>query len=131
MFMSVLNVYAGNPTAGLVDGTEISAGGTYISPMHFDLNALSNPVQIQKAAIRTAPGYTTVGTTTISVDNDTGDRLKLGWAENGEWSDSISTAAPISNSNVVFYAKAQCSLSEYSRLDRTIRLIVSCQIAQG
>ena len=128
--MAVLGIYTGNPTAGGVDGTAVSAGGTYTSPVHFDLNALANPVQVQKLAIRTETGYSTTGTTTISDSGDTGDRLKLCWTENGEYADSISTAAPISNTNVVFYAKAQCSLSEYSRLDRSASFVVDYQIAQ-
>lgn len=127
---SIIGIYKNNPTAGSTDGTEVSAGGTYTSPIQFSLSVLGKQSEIQKLAIRATEGYTTAGTTTISDSGDTGDRIQLCWTEDGEYSDSISTSAPITNSNVVFYIKGRCSSSEYSRTDRTTKLIVSCLISQ-
>ena len=128
--MAIIAVYKNNPTAGTTDGVAVSEGGTFVAPVQFNLNVLRNTEEIQKLAVRTEPGYTTAGTTTISDSGDTADRIQLSWVQDGEYSDSISTDAPITSTNVVFYVKGRCASGEHSTSDRSARIIVSCLIRE-
>ena len=123
-----INVYTNNPTEGLTDGTAVSTND-FSAPISFVLDASQNESKVQKCAIRTESGYVTTGTTTISDRNDTNDRLKLCWTEDGTFADSISTANSISSVNTIFYAKASSSSSESPQTDTSISLQVNCVIA--
>lgn len=129
MANSYINVYKNNPTVGLTDGTAVSTGGDNTSPIEFTLDASINESKKQKLAIRTEAGYVTTGTTTISDNNDTNDRLKLCWTENGTYADSISTADAIDSVNTIFYAQASSSSLEAPQIDRSANIKVSCVIA--
>ena len=124
-----INVYKNNPTAGGTDGTAVSTDGDFTAPISFVLDASQNESQIQKLGIRTEAGYVTSGTTTISDNNDTNDRLKLSWTENGTFADSISTANSISSVNTIFYAQATSSSLESPQTDRSASFKVNCVIA--
>lgn len=123
-----INVYMNNPTEGATDGTAVSTGDN-TTPISFVLDASQNESKIQKCAIRTESGYITTGETTISDNNDTNDRLKLCWTEDGTFADSISTAEAIDSLNTIFYAKASSSSSESPQTDMSISLQVKCVIA--
>ena len=129
MANSFINVYKNNPTAGAKDGTAVSTGGEFTSPISFILDASQNESQTLTLAIRTESGYSTAGTTTIQDVNDTNDRLKLSWTENGTYTDSISTSDPITDTNTLFYARASSDDSENPQTDRTASFKVSCMIA--
>ena len=129
MANAYINVYMNNPTEGLTDGTCVSTDGTYTAPIRFVLDASENETQTEKLAIRTEEGYVTTGTTTISDDNDTNDRLKLCWTEDGTFADSITTAEAISSVNTIFYAKASSADTEQPQTDRSASLKVNCVIA--
>lgn len=124
-----INVYKNNPTAGGTDGTAVSTDGIFTAPISFVLDASQNESQTQKLAIRTKEGYITSGTTTISDNNDTNDRLKLSWTENGTFADSISTANSISSVNTIFYAQASSANTENPQTDRSASFKVDCVIA--
>ncbi|MBR0288997.1 MAG: hypothetical protein IJQ82_08470 [Selenomonadaceae bacterium] len=124
-----INLYMNSPTEGDTDGTVVSSGGDFTAPISFVLDASQNENGVQKCAIRTESGFTTTGTTTISDNNDTNDRLKLCWTENGTFSDSISTNEAITNANKTFYVKASSASSESPQTDRSIKLKVNCVIA--
>lgn len=124
-----INVYMNNPTAGEVDGTAVSTDGAFTAPFNFTLDAAQNESQTLPAAIRTEQGYITSGTTTISDNNDTNDRLKLCWTADGEFADSISTAESISSVNTIFYVKASSEASENPQTDRSVSIKVRCAIA--
>ncbi|MBR0103130.1 MAG: hypothetical protein IJQ01_06490 [Selenomonadaceae bacterium] len=124
-----INVYKNNPTSGGTDGTAVSTDGIFTAPISFVLDASQNESQIQKLAIRTEEGYVTSGTTTITDNNDTNDRLKLSWTENGTFADSISTANSISSVNTIFYAQASSANTENPQTDRSASFKVDCVIA--
>lgn len=127
--MALINVYQGAVTAGTTNGTQVSTGGTYTAPISFDLNASQNETAKATLAVRTNSGYVTSGTTIIQDAGDTNDRVKLSWTENGPYADSISTAAPITATNTLFYAKASSADTELPTLDRSVSLKISYQIA--
>lgn len=124
-----INVYMNNPTEGATDGTAVSTGGDFTAPINFVLDAGQNESKTQKCAIRTESGYVTMGETTISDNNDTNDRLKLCWTEDGTFADSITTAQAIDSLNTIFYVKASSSSSENPQTDQSISLKVNCVIA--
>lgn len=124
-----INVFMDNPTAGAKDGVYVSTNGAFTAPIEFVLDAAKNESQVVKLAVRTEAGYKTTGTTTITDKNDTDDRLKLCWTENGEFADSISTAEEITNANKIFYAKASSSSSEDPQTDTSAKFLVDCVIA--
>lgn len=123
-----INVYMNNPTEGATDGTPVSTGD-HNAPISFVLDASQNESKVQKCAIRTESGYITTGETTISDRNDTNDRLKLCWTEDGTFTDSISTTDSITDTNKIFYAKASSSSSESPQTDMSSSLQVNCVIA--
>lgn len=129
MANAYINVYKNSPTEGLTDGTAVSTDGIFTAPIEFILDASQNETQKVKLAVRTEQGYTTMGTTTISDNNDTNDRLKLCWTENGTFADSISTANAISSVNTIFYAQASAADTENPQTDRSANFIVDCVIA--
>lgn len=124
-----INVYMNNPTEGGTDGTAVSTNGDFTSPLSFVLDASLNENKVAKCAIRTESGYVTSGTTTISDNNDTDDRLKFCWTENGTFADTISTDDQITNANKIFYARASSSSDENPRTDRSIKPKIVCSIA--
>ena len=123
-----INIYNDNPTAGATDGVAVSGGGTYNNPIAVELDAGNNEEFILTLAVRTEHGYQTYGSTTIYDANDTNDRWQLSLSPDGGWSDSITIGDVIGNSNVIFYAKARASASEYAKIDRTAKFYIDCQI---
>ena len=129
MANAYINVYKNNPTEGGTDGTAVSTGGDNTSPITFTLDASQNETQTLKLAIRTESGYVTKGTTTISDQNDTNDRLKLSWTENGTFTDVISTEDEITSVNKIFYAQASSASTESPTTDTSASFVVNCVIA--
>lgn len=129
MANAYINVYKNNPTEGATDGTAVSTDGDNTSPIEFTLDAAQNESQKVKLAIRTESGYVTSGTTTITDVNDTNDRLKLCWTENGTFADTITTANSIGSVNTIFYAQGSSSSSENPQTDRSASFQVNCVIA--
>ena len=109
----LINISQGNPTAGAQDGTAVTSD----APIAFTLDASINESKTLKLAVRTATGYVTDGTVTIADVNDSNDRLKLCWTENGSFADSISTNDTISSTNKIFYAKATSTDADYPAIE--------------
>ena len=127
MANNYINIYKNNPTTGLSDGTLVSTGGDYTSPISFTLDASQNESQKVKLAIRTTSGYT--GTSVaISDQNDTNDRLKLCLTENGTYADSLSIGS-VSSVNTIFWAQASSSSTENPQTDRSASFVVNAVIA--
>jgi len=126
-----INIYKNNPTAGLTDGTLVSTNGDFTSPINFILDATQNESQVLKLGIRTEPGYVTTGEVTISDINDTNDRLKLCWTENGTFADSISTSEEITAVNKIFYAKGSSVSSELPQTDTSASFKFKCVVASA
>lgn len=124
-----INIYRNNPTAGAQDGTAISTGDTFTSPLTFALDASQNESKVQKCAIRTETGYVTYGSTSISDLNDADDRFKLCKTEDGEFTDVITFDDPITDVNTIFYVQGGSSSSENPQTDRSVKLRVFGHIA--
>ena len=129
MANAYINIYKNNPTAGLKDGTLVSTDGDFSSPINFILDATQNESKVLKLAIRAEQGYVTTGDVTISDVNDTNDRLKLSWTENGTFADSITSGEEIGNANVIFYAKGSSVSSEVPQTDTSASFKVDCVVA--
>ena len=125
-----INLYAGNPTAGDVDGTVISTDGSYTAPLIVSLDVTQNQSKIVKLAIRTESGFKTSGSTTISVVGDTDNRWHLALSEDGTFEDSIVIADSISSVNSCFYARASSDSSETPQSDRSASFQVSAIIEE-
>lgn len=59
------HLYMNNPTAGAVDGTQVSEDHAFTAPISAVLNASNNESKLIKLAIRCESGYETVGNITI------------------------------------------------------------------
>lgn len=129
MANAYINIYMNNPTEGSTDGTAVSTDGAFTAPINFTLDATQNESKTETCAIRTESGFMTVGTTIISDENDTDDRLKLCWTADGEFADSISTSEAIINENKLFYVKASSADTESPQTDQSIKLKINCVIA--
>lgn len=118
----MLKFYLG-ATSGLSDGTPVSFDHSFSSPIHFDLDAVNDDEQIIPIGVRTDSGYKTYGATTIYDTNDINDRYQLCKTAGGSYADSITFDEPITNANVIFYAKARTTSDEFSTLDRYARFV--------
>lgn len=129
-----INIYMEDPannitvTAGGTDGVALSTEDTYTSPLSITLDAATSESKTVKLAVRCEPNYTTEGTTTISDFNDTTDRWKLCLTEDGTFTDYIEIQDVISNTNVIFYAKASSSASEGPQKDRDSKFRITTKI---
>lgn len=121
MANALINIYAGNPTEGLTDGTILSSDQSYSSPLSLTLDAAIGETKIVKLAIRCQTGFATEGVTTISDFNDINERWKLCLTEDGEYADSIQIIDSIGDTNVIFYAKATSYTTEGPQRDRTTK----------
>ena len=127
MANAYVNVYKDNPTESGTDGTAVSTGGTYTSPISFTLDASQNESQTVKLAIRTESGYV-YNNATITDVGDTNDRMKLCKTENGTFTDSI-TFEQITATNQIFYARASSANTENPQTDRSVSFNVSGELA--
>jgi len=141
MANAYINLYKGNPTAGLVDGTLVSTDGANTAPFTFTIDASKGESEVQKAALRCEPGYLTTGNTTISAyDIDTTDDSDhtnyWGFAADNNYADAnaanaAATFTPtltiedsIEVVNKVFWIKASSTTGEPPQNDRTVGLEV-------
>lgn len=98
-----INVYKNNPTEGQTDGTPVSLNDVFLEPIKFSLK--SNESKTLKLAIRTEENCITAGETTIKSNNE---NLKLSWAADGTFAESISTK-DVAATNKIFYAQVNQS----------------------
>lgn len=98
------------------DGTKISMGGEYTSPVKFKLNAEENESQIQRLKVRVKDGREVAGLVTIK--STFGERFTFSKTEDGEFAESISFDA-IGADGEIFYVKATSSDSELPTLEKT------------
>lgn len=120
MASSYINLYQGNPTAGGTDGTVVSTGDDFSSPINFDLNAEENESKVVPLALRTEAGYK-VTDCTVTDYNDSNNKITFCLTQDGEFTDSI-TIPEITDANVIFYIKATSSDDEPSQTDKSIKI---------
>ena len=124
----MVNIYQGSVTAGGTDGTKVSTGGTFTAPVDVELDASQNESKIIPLAIRANTGYKTTGTVTIGDLNDTNDRWKFSWTQDGTFGDSITTEDTITDVNTLFYAKASSVSTEVPTSDSAVSARVSSKV---
>ncbi len=90
-----IHLYMNNPTAGAVDGTQVSEDHAFTAPLSAVLNATNSESKLIKVAIRCAEGYETVGNTVISKKYYDGSQLldEGGKIEKWKFAVDLSTAA--------------------------------------
>ena len=120
MASAYINLYQGNPTAGGTDGTVVSTGNDFSSPINFDLDAEQNETKIVPLALRTETGYK-VTDCTVTDYNDTNNKITFCLTQDGTYSESI-TIPEITDTNVVFYVKAISSDDEPAQTDKNIKI---------
>ena len=90
-----IHLYMNNPTAGGVDGTQVSEDHAFTAPLSAVLNATNSESKLIKAAIRCAEGYETVGNTVICKKYYDGNQLldTGGKIEKWKFAADLSTAS--------------------------------------
>lgn len=125
-----LRLYMNNPTAGGVDGTEISSGDDTL-PLSITLDASKAESKAVKCAVRCDSGYLVDGDTDlyfegtnaakwqIAADNNYSDAdIALNMAV---WSSTLSISG-VAATNKVFWVKATSATTEDPQNDRTVKL---------
>lgn len=126
-----LRLYMSNPTAGGVDGTEISSG-TETLPLSLTLDASQAESKAAKCAVRCDTGYLVEGNTEIYFEGTNAAKWRV--AEDANYADATTaltmadwatglTIAGVSATNTVFWVKAGSSTSEDPQNDRTVDVI--------
>lgn len=128
MANAFLNLYGGNPTAGLSDGTIISTEGAQTAPLVVTLDASQNEVKKTKLAIRCESGYNAMSGTVIQDNGDTNDYWKFSLTENGTYADSITLASGIDTGNSIFWAQTSSSSLESPSRDTSVSIRVNATI---
>ena len=126
-----LHWYMNNPTAGGIDGTEISSGDETL-PLTAILDASQAEEKALKVAVRCDSGYLVDGDTEIYFEGTNAAKWKVA-ADNSytdadnalamaTWGNTL-TIAGVSAVNSVFWVKATSTTSEDPQNDRTVDII--------
>ena len=122
-----IHLFMNNPTAGAVDGTEISAGDETL-PLAVDLDAGSSETQIVKCAVRCDENFSLKGGATIYFEGTSASQWKVATDDGydsdtvqilGDWQDTA-LIEPVADTNVIFWAKALSSGDEEPANDSSV-----------
>lgn len=129
--MSQIHLYMNNPTAGGVDGTEIS-GGDETLPLTFTLDATQAEMGAEKCAVRCSSGYSLSGGATIYAEGTNSDTWTFA-ADNSysSASDALTYAtwqnqlvlSDVAATNVIFWAKTISSTLDSPSNDRSVDIV--------
>lgn len=125
-----LRIYMNNPTAGGVDGTEISSGDDTL-PLSITLDASQAESKADKCAVRCDSGYQIDGDTEIYFEGTNADKWQV--AADDSYSDadtaltmanwgSTLTIANVAATNKVFWVKATSATTEDPQNDRSVKI---------
>ena len=126
-----LRLYMNNPTAGGVDGTEISSNDETL-PLNIVLNSSTAESKATKVAVRCDSGYLIEGDTEIYFEGTNASRWQVA-ADNGYtdaatalefaiWNSTL-TLSNVTATNTVFWVKATSVSNEDPQNDRSVDLI--------
>ena len=129
--MAHIRLYKNNPTAGALDGTEVSSGDGSL-PLTFALNAGEGESAAQKAAVRCDAGYSIEGGCEIYLTGSTVAKWALATDDEsfsdaslaltfGNWSERL-TLEGVATGNAVFWVKASSSSDEQPQNDTSVTL---------
>lgn len=131
--MSSIHLYMNNPTAGAVDGTEISSG-TNVLPLTLTLNASNAESAVAVCAVRCDEGYAISGDTTIHFVGTNTDKWQAAPDENysdsdsalamGDWQSTI-TLNDVADTNVLFWVKATSTGEERPQNDSDVKIFAA------
>jgi len=123
-----LHLYNGSPTAGGIDGTQVSEGNNS-NPITMEaLNAAINQISdIITLAVRAESGYETLGNTTITISGTTIDKWQLSldgvmWLN---WGASLIITSVITIANTLFYVRAKAVSGENPVNDVSVDLQIA------
>lgn len=126
-----LRVYMNNPTAGTIDGTEISSGDNSL-PLTLILDANNSETKVVKCAVRCDSGYEIEGDTAVYFEGTNAAKWKV--APDDNYFDSDAAVADAAFANVIilsdvdtlnkcFWVKASSSPNENPMNDRSVKLV--------
>lgn len=122
-----IHLFMNNPTAGEIDGTEISSGDESL-PLAVDLNAAQSDSQILKCAVRCDSGFSLQGGATVYFEGSSASLWKAA-ADDSFDSDTVSVLADwhdsilldnVSDVNRIFWVKAGSSGTEEPQNDSSV-----------
>lgn len=124
---SHIHLYMNNPTAGTVDGTEISSGDETL-PLAVNLDAASSETQIMKCAVRCDENFSLKGGATIYFEGSSATKWKVATDDGydsdtvqviGDWQDTI-LLEDVADTNRIFWVKAISSGDEEPANDSSV-----------
>ena len=125
-----LRIYMNNPTAGGVDGTEISSGDDTL-PLSITLDASKAESKAAKCAVRCDSGYLIDGDTDIYAEGTNAAKWQFAPDNNyadadialnmGVWSSTL-TISDVAATNKVFWVKAMSATTEDPQNDRSVKI---------
>lgn len=137
MSVQHLRLYMNNPTAGGVDGTEISSGDDTL-PLNVKLNATINESKAVKVAVRCDSGYFIDGDVTIRFQGTNSSKWKVAADDSyadaetalsmAQWASTL-TLANVAATNKIFWVKASSTQGENPLNDRTVKLVAEGLVA--
>ena len=126
-----LHLYMNNPTAGSVDGTEISSGDDTL-PLSTTLDASKAEAKAMKCAVRCDSGYLIDGDTDIYFEGTNASKWQVAADDSyadaataltmAQWASTLSIAG-VSTTNKIFWVKASSLSSEDPQNDRSVDVI--------
>ena len=134
-----INIYAGNPTSGGTDGTQVSTDGANTSPITVTLDASKSESAKVKCAIRCEAGYKVVGDVTIAPAGTSAVKWSVAYdstatADTAPADSKFSTSATVPGveaANVVFWVKAASSADEDPSNDTTVKIQATGKIGKA
>ena len=126
-----LRLYMNNPTAGGVDGTEISSGDDTL-PLSVVLDASQAETKVLKVAARCDTGFLVEGDTSIYFEGTNASKWQVAPDDNYYDAEtalamasfaSTLTLADVIATNKIFWVKVTSSTDEDPQNDRTVKLI--------
>ena len=126
-----LHLYMNNPTAGEIDGTEISSNDDTL-PLSVTLDASQSEEKALKVAVRCDSGFLIDGDTSIYFEGTNASKWKVSADDDyadtataltyGVWEATL-TLTGVADTNVVFWVKATSTSGEDPQNDRSVDLI--------
>lgn len=128
--MAHIHLYMNNPTAGGMDGTEISSEDNTL-PLTVILDASEAEEKAVKVAVRCDSGFAVDGDTAIYFEGTNAAKWQVA-EDNSFTSDTALTLAlwqstltitSVAATNIVFWVKATSATTENPQNDRTVKLV--------
>ena len=120
-----------NPTAGGVDGTEISSGDETL-PLNITLDASQAETKAVKVAVRCDSGFSLEGDTSIYFEGTNASKWEVAADDDypdaatalamAQWASTL-TIENVASTNKVFWVKARSSATEEPQNDRTVDIV--------